>query len=311
MIREKVVLKSATRLIVALFLVPLAAANALARMLVVVPLASLAADAQADPIAASDEEKETPLDRLLRAGSVGADKAFVALPGHAPAGLRKLLASLQLQSLRGGQVYAHEDGRASLVWRFDGGAPGTDEEVAARTRAALKAGGFAGPGEDKTTYTLAKGGATHDVVVVSRGPSRPGGSDMIQDLRLRWTIADTIPSPEPALGELLKAVPVLKNDRLGTSFYETLAELPVSRLAIDGAPARYDMWDATFTAGSATKAAALEARIAKLLAGLGYKPFELIPVKDERVFQHPSTNIFAYLHRPDSKNRVELRFSQL
>ena len=82
-------------------------------------------------------------------------------------------------------------------------------------------------------------------------------------------------------------------------------------MAIDGAPARYDMWDATFTADSTTKAAALESRFAKLLAGLGYKPFELFPLEDERVFQHPNTNIFAYLHRPDSKNRVELRFSQL
>ncbi len=264
----------------------------------------------------AQEEKTTPIERLIRAADVGDDKKFQELlsaekqADHhtAPARLRELLASFRVLRMDMGQAYAHEEGKAALVWWFgEIGIAGDVDNVGAQIADAMKSAGFtAAEGEKgRKKFTLSKDGVTQEIGI--EGPHRwVGGKETACGIRMMWKVADEKESPAQTLEKLLGQLPVLKDDRLEDSVYIDLASLPVARLAFGGTWTRYYDWDATFAADSPEAAAKLHERLRKLVSDLGYE--EMKSKEDPQSFERKKTGSFGWLHAPDAKHRVRLRF---
>lgn len=259
----------------------------------------------------AQEGKETAVERLIRAADVGTDKKFQEFlaaekkaENHtAPARLRELLASFRVLRMDMGQAYTHEEGKAALVWWFgEIGVAGDVDKVSGRIGDAMKSYGFAAAkGEkDRTIFSSVKDGVRQEATL--EGPHRwVGGKETACGIRLMWKVADEKESAAPTLEKLLERLPMLKDDRVEDSVLKELASTPVEGLAFGGTWTRYYDWDVTLAADGADVAARLHERCAKLLSELGYE------AKEEN-YERRKTGSFAWLHAPDAKHRVRLRF---
>lgn len=259
----------------------------------------------------AQEGKGTAVQRLIRAADVGTDKKFQELlakekkaENHtAPARLRELLASFRVLRMDMGQAYTHEDGKAALVWWFgEIGVAGDVEKVGAQIADALKSYGFTvAEGEKgRKIGTLSKDGVKQAIEL--EGPHRwVGGKETACGIRLMWRVSDEKESPAPTLEKLLAELPMLKDDRVEDSVSKELASTPIAGLAFGGTWTRYYDWDVTLAADSADAAAKLHQKCVRLLGDLGYEP------KDDQ-YERRKTGSFAWLHAPDAKHRVRLRF---